>query len=411
MVFTHLTKTALNGILRNKVRSSLTILGVVIGITSIMMVMSLGEGAQNLILGQIQSMGAKTIVVEPGREPTGPASFAQMMGDSLTHKDLDALKNKFNVPYAVNIEPLNVSGGVASYRNETYQASIFGSSGLIQDMYDMKLQDGRFIDDYDIQNKSYVTVIGSKVKEELFGSDEAVGQKIKLKGINFKVIGVLSKKGQGFINFDEVIVVPWSVAQQYIFGIKYFHHIIIEADTEKNVNSTVRDVVATLRNSHDITDPDKDDFRVTTQEGAKEQVETILNIFTLFLAAIAAISLVVGGVGIMNIMLVSVTERTREIGLRKALGATGEDIMTQFLLEAVMLTALGGIIGIILGTGLSFVASFILSNYAGLEWAFSFPVTAALVGIGVSAAVGLVFGLYPARQASLKSPIEALRYE
>ncbi|HBM45630.1 TPA: hypothetical protein DDZ75_01500, partial [Patescibacteria group bacterium] len=271
MVFTHLTKTALNGILRNKVRSSLTILGVVIGITSIMMVMSLGEGAQNLILGQIQSMGAKTIVVEPGREPTGPASFAQMMGDSLTHKDLDALKNKFNVPYAVNIEPLNVSGGVASYRNETYQASIFGSSGLIQDMYDMKLQDGRFIDDYDIQNKSYVTVIGSKVKEELFGSDEAVGQKIKLKGINFKVIGVLSKKGQGFINFDEVIVVPWSVAQQYIFGIKYFHHIIIEADTEKNVNSTVRDVVATLRNSHDITDPDKDDFRVTTQEGAKEQ--------------------------------------------------------------------------------------------------------------------------------------------
>ena len=411
MVFTHLTKTALNGILRNKVRSSLTILGVVIGITSIMMVMSLGEGAQNLILGQIQSMGAKTIVVEPGREPTGPASFAQMMGDSLTHKDLDALKNKFNVPYAVNIEPLNVSGGVASYRNETYQASIFGSSGLIQDMYDMKLQDGRFIDDYDIQNKSYVTVIGSKVKEELFGSDEAVGQKIKLKGINFKVIGVLSKKGQGFINFDEVIVVPWSVAQQYIFGIKYFHHIIIEADTEKNVNSTVRDVVATLRNSHDITDPDKDDFRVTTQEGAKEQVETILNIFTLFLAAIAAISLVVGGVGIMNIMLVSVTERTREIGLRKALGATGEDIMTQFLLEAVMLTALGGIIGIILGTGLSFVASFILSNYAGLEWAFSFPVTAALMGIGVSAAVGLVFGLYPARQASLKSPIEALRYE
>jgi putative ABC transport system permease protein len=411
MILGHLTKTAVNGILRNKVRSALTILGVVIGITSIMMVVSLGEGAQDLILGEIQSMGAKTIVIEPGREPSGPASFAQLMGDSLTHKDLTLLKNKFNVPSAQNVEPLNVSGGIASYGNKTYQASIFGSSGLVQRMYDMNLSSGRFIDDYDVDNKSYVAVIGSKVKEELFGNEEAVGEKIRLKGVNFRVVGVLAKKGQGFINFDEVIIIPWSTAQQYVFGIKHFHHIIVEVDKEENVGSSVRDIAATLRNSHDITDPKKDDFRITTQEGAKKQVETILNVFTLFLAAIAAISLVVGGVGIMNIMLVSVTERTREIGLRKSLGATGKDIMTQFLLEAVMLTALGGVIGIILGTSLSFATSIILSNYAGLDWAFSFPVSAALMGIGVSAVVGLVFGLYPARQASLKSPIEALRYE
>lgn len=411
MVLTHIIKTAAKGVTRNKSRSALTILGIVIGITSIMMVMSLGQGAQDLIVKQIQSIGSKSIIIHPGRQPTGPAAAAQMMSDSLKQKDLDALRNKANVPHASSVEPLNVGGGVASYANETYQLSIFASSGRIQKMYDMKLASGRFMDDEDVTNKTYVVVIGSKVKHELFGNEEAVGQKIKIKGISFKVIGVLSQKGQGFINFDEAAVIPWSTGQQYIFGIKHFHHIIVEADAEENVTDTVRDITATLRNSHDITDSTKDDFYVVTQEGAKEQVSTILNILTLFLAAVAAISLIVGGVGIMNIMLVSVTERTREIGLRKALGATEKDIMLQFLLEAIILTALGGIIGIILGTSLSFATALILSNYAGLDWAFAFPLSAALMGIGVSAAVGLVFGLYPARQASLKSPIEALRYE
>jgi putative ABC transport system permease protein len=411
MVLSHLFKTATHGVARNKSRSFLTILGIVIGITSIMMVMSLGEGAQNLILGQIQSMGAKTIAIIPGREPSGPMSAAQMMSDSLKIKDVNLLKNKSNLPFVKTVEPIIMGGGVASLGSETYQVGIFGSSQFIQEVWDMGLDSGRFIDAYDVANNAFSVVIGSKVKEELFGNDEAIGEKIKLKGHNFKVVGVLSREGQGIINFDEAAVIPWSTAQQYVFGIKHFHRVIVEVDKETNIGATIKDIEETLRESHGLSGEDKNDFYLVTQEGAKKQVETILNVFTLFLAAIAAISLVVGGVGIMNIMLVSVTERTREIGLRKSLGATGKDIMTQFLLEAVMLTALGGVIGIILGTSLSFATSIILSNYAGLDWAFSFPVSAALMGIGVSAVVGLVFGLYPARQASLKSPIEALRYE
>ncbi len=407
----HTIKTAAKGLSSNKPRSGLTILGIVIGITSIMMVMSLGQGAQDLILGQIQGLGAKTIAIVPGRQPTGAVSAAQTMSDSLKQKDLELLKNKSNVPYAINVEPINIGGGVAAFENQTFQLSIFGSSEFVQKVYDMSLDSGRFIDDYDVKNKSYVVVIGSRVKEELFGGDEAIGQKIKLKGINFKVIGVLSKKGQGLVNFDEVAVIPYSTAQQYIFGIKHFNRIIVEIDNEINLMASVRDIENTLRNSHNITDPEKDDFYLMTQDAAMEQVATIMDVLTLLLAAIAAISLVVGGVGIMNIMLVSVTERTREIGLRKALGATSKDIMLQFLIEAIMLTGVGGIIGIILGSALSFVTSVFLSNYAGLNWVFNFPVTAAILGIAVSSVVGVIFGLYPARQASLKSPMEALRYE
>jgi putative ABC transport system permease protein len=194
-------------------------------------------------------------------------------------------------------------------------------------------------------------------------------------------------------------------------GIKYFNRIIVEADSEANVNLTAEDIKITLRNSHNITDPDKDDFFVETQADAMKTVGTITNVLTLFLISVAAISLIVGGVGIMNIMLVSVTERTREIGLRKALGATRKNILTQFLLESITLTTIGGVIGILLGASFSFLASLVLSRYLALNWSFTFPLSASIIGIAVSAAVGLIFGLYPARQAAKKSPIEALRYE
>ena len=194
-------------------------------------------------------------------------------------------------------------------------------------------------------------------------------------------------------------------------AIKYFNRLVIETDSEENVARTVEDIKITLRNSHNITDPDKDDFFIETQESAMKTVSTIMNILTLFLTAVAAISLIVGGVGIMNIMLVSVVERTREIGLRKAVGATNKDILKQFLLESVVLTLVGGVIGIILGVILSFFTSLILGRVVGLGWSFTFPVFAALLGLGVSAFIGLIFGLYPARQASCKNPIESLRYE
>lgn len=412
MKFTHIVHTAFRGLTSNRSRTGLTILGIVIGITSIILVMSLGEGAQNLILGQIQSMGARVMEIRPGREPKGISDVLQMFGDSLKQKDLAALQKKENLPHASTVMPLVFGGAPAIFENESYNLSIYGVGDSFMRMYGVDLGEGRNIDDEDVKNYNDVVVIGSKVKEELFGSSEAIGQKIKIKNRNFKVIGTISKKGQvSMLNFDEVALIPWSTAQQYVFGIKHFQHIIVEADSESTVNETVEDIKITLRNSHNITDPEKDDFSIGTQVQAMEQVGTIMDILTLFLAAVAAISLLVGGVGIMNIMLVSVTERTREIGLRKALGATDGDILTHFLLEAIILTSVGGIIGITLGLSLAFLISLILTNYLNMAWAFSFPVLAIILGLGVSSVVGLGFGLYPARQASKKSPIEALRYE
>lgn len=405
-------KIAIRGLKTNRSRSALTILGIVIGITAIMMVMSLGEGAQNLILGQIQSIGSKTIAVVPGRQPKGIMDSLSVFTDSLKERDLTALEKKENVPHLSEIMPIVFGPGTAVFENESYAATIFGVTSLFAKIYDMYPDQGRLFTDEEIKSYSDVIVIGFKVKDELFGSSDALGEKIKIKGRNFKIVGLLGQKGQfSFMNFDSAVIVPYTTAQRYIFGIKYFNRLVIEADKEENVARTVEDIKITLRNSHNITNPDKDDFFIETQESAMKTVSTIMNILTLFLAAVAAISLIVGGVGIMNIMLVSVTERTREIGLRKALGATEKNILSQFLLESMVLTALGGIIGIILGTSLSFLTSLVLSKFWNLDWVFVFPLQAAILGIGVSAFVGLIFGLYPARQASRKSPIEALRYE
>jgi len=414
MLFKYSIKTAINGLKTHKSRSALTILGIVIGITSIIMVMSLGEGAQNLILDQIQGqVGSKVIEIKPGREPTGPSDFMSMFSDSLKPKDLEALKKKSNVPNMKDIMPLVFSSESASYESETYQITLYGTGEPATRMYNLVPEEGRFLNEDDVKSYSDVAIIGAKVKEKLLGSntDQVLGQKIKIKGRNFKIIGVLPSKGQGIISFDEAVIVPYTTAQQYILGTKHYQHIIVEADTEKNVERTVQDIKITLRNSHNITDPEKDDFSVSSQADALKMVGSVMSVLTLFLMAVAAISLVVGGIGIMNIMLVSVTERTKEIGLRKALGATDGDILTQFLLEAVILTGLGGIIGIILGSSLSFITSVLITKYGGLDWRFTFPLGAAILGLGVSSFIGLVFGLYPAREAARKSPMEALRYE
>jgi len=406
-------KTSLTGLKTNKSRSFLTILGIVIGITAIILVMSLGKGAQNLILGQIQSMGSKTIAVVPGRQPSGMSDSLNTFTDSLKNKDVEDLQKKSNVPHLAGIMPIVFGSESATRENKIHQTTIFGVNNFFAQIYDIYPEEGRLFTEEEIASKSAVVIIGSKIKEKLFESDEEVlGQKIKVKNQNLRIIGILPKKGQfSFISFDDALIVPYTTAQQYIFGIKYFNRLVVDVDEEKNVDRTIEDIKITLRNNHNITDPDKDDFFVETQAQVMEMVGTVMNTLTLFLTAMAAISLVVGGVGIMNIMLVSVTERTHEIGLRKALGATNQDILSQFLIESMMLTIIGGIIGILLGAGFSFLISLILSKIMALNWTFAFPVSGALLGLGVSAFVGLVFGIYPARRASLKNPIEALRYE
>lgn len=412
MTFKNILKTAIFGLATNKSRSILTILGIAIGITAIILITSVGEGAQGLILGQIQGLGSKSIIVVPGREPKTPMDVAQIFGDSLKEKDLEELKKKNNVPHLTEIMPILFGAETALFQNKTYHLTIFGASEMITKIFDIYPQEGMFFTENNIKDRADVVIIGTKVKKELFGNAEALGQKIKIKNRNFRVIGIFPQKGQtSFVNFDEAAIIPYTTAQQYIFGIKYFHRLAIQVDSEENISQAVYDIKTTLRSLHGISDPSKDDFFIETSADLVKRISVVTDIFTFFLVIVAAISLVVGGIGIMNIMLVSVVERTHEIGLRKAIGATEQNILNQFLLEAVIMTMAGGLAGILLGAGFSYLLSIILSQALALAWAFSFPTQAALLGLAVSTLIGLIFGIYPARQAAVKNPVEALRYE
>jgi len=412
MTLRHLFKTSLTGLSTNRSRSFLTILGIVIGITAIMLVVSLGAGAQNLILGEVQGLGTNTIAVIPGRAPTGPSDVSALYSDSLKPADVVALENKANVPDLISIMPTVFGASNASYQSNDYQVTIFGATDLIANIFNLVPSEGQFFDSSDVASLSSNVVIGADVATHLFDTQDPLNQSINIKGRNFHIVAVLPKSGGGSLfNFDADVIMPYTTAQTYVTGQKYFNRIIMQASSDKIVPVMANDIRLTLEESHNITDPTKDDFTVQTQQSLASTLGTITSALTWFLVSVASIALFVGGVGIMNIMLVSVTERTREIGLRKALGAKDRDILSQFLLEAVLLTIIGGVVGVILGSSLAFIIAFILSHALGLNWQFVFPWTGAVLGISVSAIIGLVFGGYPASQASKKSPIEALRYE
>lgn len=415
MTIRHTVQTAVRGVTSHKSRSALTILGIVIGIAAIILMVSMGRGAEGLILGELEGLGAETIIVRPGREPTGPTDIAgTLFADSLKDRELQALRRGENVPDAVRVEPaVFVTGGVSYGGEIASRAQVIGASAeFMASTFDIYPAQGTLFDETDIRSRAAVAVIGSNVQEELFGAGDAVGEYISVKDVKFRVVGVFPREGAStFINWDETVIIPYTTARSYLLGISHYHEFIVRARSSDVIDQTVFDIEQTLRDMHNIDDPEKDDFFVETQQGVVDQIGTILGALTVFLSSVVAISLVVGGIGVMNIMLVSVTERTREIGLRKALGATDSDILRQFLIEAVMLTAIGGAIGIAIGSVFAFLASFVLQQAVSPAWEFVFPIGPTLLALAISAGVGLVFGSYPASQASKKSPIEALRYE
>jgi len=404
-------KTSFSGLAVHRNRSLLTILGIVIGITSVVMVMSIGASAEQYVIGAVQRFGARNVFVLPGGEPQSLMSAsATLLNDSLVEKDYEDLKKTGNVPNAVQVVPFSFGNIPVAFESEQRRLTVIGTTEGAQKNFDLGLGEGRFIDDFDVNDQARIAVIGDRVGREMFGSVQPLGQKIRVKDVNLQIVGVLEPQGQGsFIDFDNSIFAPYNVVQREILGVKHFQRLAIEAESEEAIPLVVLDVERTLRENHNIDNPEKDDFSVQTQEDIAESVGMITTILTVLLASVAAISLVVGGVGIMNIMYVSVTERTREIGLRKALGATNRNILAQFLSEAMILTIGGGIVGVLAGVGLSALVTYGARTWGGLELPFAFSGAGAILGVGVSSVIGLVFGVFPAREAARKSPIEALR--
>ncbi len=411
-------KISLTALWANKTRSFLTILGIVIGIASVIIMMSLGKGAENLIVGQIQSLGSNTIYVEPGsfdpQEGFGmEMALEEMTIKTLKLKDLEAIKKD---PLTDIAYPMAYGVGRAVYRNQDKKITYLGVTPEAYTMDDWHAAAGREIREEEVQSMARVATLGSKVAEELFGEENPIGKTIRIKRTNLKVIGVMEERGmEMFQNYDEYVYVPITTAQKLLLGIDHLNAITVRARSEQAVDPLMENIRLILRESHNIYNPEgdlsKDDFKVMSQVEASDMMTQITGILTALLSSVAAIALIVGGIGIMNIMLVSVTERTREVGLRKAVGAKKKDILVQFLIEAVTLTIFGGIIGFIIGAGFSFAASIGLSQALNTDWNFAIPLSAVILGFGVATAVGLIFGIYPAKQAAKLNPIEALRHE
>ncbi len=391
----------------NKVRSGLTMLGIIIGISSVIAMTAIGNGAQTSIQSSIQSIGANLIMVTPGaqRGPGVQVSQGRGSAKSLTSADADALAENLTSIQAVAPEVTGRYQVTAKGTNTNTQ--IVGATTTYPIVRNVEISEGTFITETQLKSGSKVAVLGPTARDDLFGVDaDAIGQSIRIKQTTFTVVGITKTKGgSGFSNPDDMIFIPLTTAQRFLSGDQYVTTISVSAADAESAAQVQADITTLLLDRHHITDATQADFSTLNQADIIATASSVTGTFTILLAAVAGISLVVGGIGIMNMMLTTVTERTREIGLRKAIGAKPKDISTQFLIEAVMLTFTGGIIGVILG----WLIAFIVRSTGVIQTQVS--VSSILLAFGVSTAIGIIFGYYPAMRAAKLHPIEALRYE
>ena len=410
--YIHLAMRALKA---NMMRSVLTTLGIIIGVITVIMVFALGQGTQNLIQGELLAYGSNTVFVEvkvPGFSDTNPgAATALVEGVTVTtlkKEDMDASRD---IPGVTNAYAAIISQEKVNSLYDTQKYMIQGTSSTFTEIDQSEVAMGRYFTDAEDRSMTRVAVIGQSVGEELFPGIDPINQTLRIKGVNFRIIGIMKELGLvGFQDMDKQVYIPLNAMQKLILGIDYVPYYVIQVENSDIAPLVKDDLISLLDYRHNITKPDGRDFRVTTMEEAADMISIITDALQLLLAVLAAISLLVGGVGVMNIMFVAVTERTREIGLRKAVGATPKAILFQFLWESLMITSLGGTLGIIIG--LSLVWFFIwIAGFLGIDIEFFIPITGIIIAVCAAIIEGLVFGLYPARKAASLHPIESLRYE
>lgn len=391
-------------LIANKMRSILTMLGIIIGVAAVIALVSIGNGVKQDIQNSISSLGSNLLMVMPGAPRTPGVRPSQGSMKSLKVSDYQAISKLDGVKAA---SPYTANSYVTIYQSKNWTTTVSGVSSNFQDVNNWTMAEGRFISSKNVENRERVAVVGQTVVKNLFAGEDPVGKEIRVKNIPFRVIGVLNSKGNGTMgnDQDDVIFIPYTTAMERVEGVDYLRMVYVVASDDNGIDRLQSDIENLLCVRHSIKDTNLDDFNIQNMKSIMETMEQTTGTLTLFLGAVAAISLVVGGIGIMNIMLVSVTERTREIGIRKALGATYFVIVTQFLIEAVVISLMGGLIGIALGIG----ASKLIGLASGMSTVISVPTI--VLSFAFSMAIGLVFGIYPARKAAKLNPIDALHYE